>query len=128
MYRLFLALLAGLALVAPARADGLSSLFDAQSHDYGNVPIGPMLNHSFTLKNTTSDTLQISSVRVSCGCVSAQAQNAILRPSEQTTIYTTMDTRRFVGSKSVTVYVDFVQPRRETVGLVVSAYGRSDIA
>jgi len=128
MYRLSFALLAALALAAPASAQKLSSLFDAQSHDFGNVPIGPMLNHSFTIKNTTSETLQISSVRVSCGCVSASAQKAILAPSEQTTVYATMDTRRFVGSKSVTIYVDFSAPRRETANLVVMAYGRSDIA
>ncbi|HEV3144103.1 MAG TPA: DUF1573 domain-containing protein [Gemmataceae bacterium] len=128
MYRFSFALLVGLALGAPAWADGLASLFDAQRHDFGNVPIGPMLNHSFTIKNTTSDTLQISNVHVSCGCVSASAQKSILAPGEQTTVYATMDTRRFTGSKSVTIYVDFTAPRRETVSLLVTAYGRTDIA
>ena len=128
MYRLLFALFVAMGLAAPASAQKLSSLFDAQNHDFGNVPIGPMLNHSFTVKNTTNETLQISSVHVSCGCVAASAQKAILAPGEQTTIYATMDTRRFVGSKSVTIYVDFSAPRRETVNLVVTAYGRSDIA
>jgi len=128
MYRCTVALLISFALSAPAMADGLSSLFDAQGHDFGNVPIGPMLNHSFTIKNTTNQTLNIGNVHVSCGCVNATAQKSVLQPGEQTTIYATMDTRRFTGAKSVTIFVDFVQPRRETVNLVVTAYGRTDIS
>jgi len=128
MYRVSFALLTALAFVAPAGAQGLSSLFDTRSHDFGNVPIGPTLNHSFTIKNTTNETLQIYNVHVSCGCTSASAQKSVIAPGETGTIYAAMDTRRFTGAKSVTIFVDFSAPRRETVNLVVSAYGRTDIA
>jgi hypothetical protein len=128
MHRFTFALLLGFGLTAPAMADGLSSLFDAQSHDFGNVAIGPTLSHTFTIKNTTNDVLAISNVHVSCGCVSASAQANVIQPGQQTTVYATMDTRRFTGAKSVTIFVDFAQPRRETVNLVVTAFGRTDIA
>jgi hypothetical protein len=122
------ALFAAFALAAPAGAQSLAGLFDARSHDFGNVPIGPTLNHSFTIKNSSNETLQIYNVHVSCGCTSASAQKATIAPGETGTIYAAMDTRRFTGAKSVTIYVDFSAPRRETVNLVVSAYGRTDIA
>src|SRR4051794_17158644 len=68
--RYSMALLVGACLVAPlGAADGLVSLFDRSSHDFGNVPIGPMLRTSFTVKNTTNQNLRIVSARVSCGCV-----------------------------------------------------------
>ena len=54
MYRVSFALLAAFAVAAPATAQSLAGLFDARSHDFGNVPIGPTLNHSFTIKNTTT--------------------------------------------------------------------------
>ena len=128
MYRVSFALFAAFALAAPAGAQSLAGLFDARSHDFGNVPIGPTLNHSFTIKNSSNETLQIYNVHVSCGCTSASAQKATIAPGETGTIYAAMDTRRFTGAKSVTIYVDFSAPRRETVNLVVSAYGRTDIA
>lgn len=117
----------GVCLIAPARSQDLAALFDKRVHDFGNVPIGPLLSHEFTIKNTTKDTLHIYNVRVSCGCVAAQATKDTVAPGQSTTIYASMDTRRFVGSKTVTVYVSFDRPRYEEIALQVTAYSRSDI-
>jgi len=122
-------LIVGACLVAPlGAADGLGSLFDRQSHDFGNVPIGPMLRTSFTVKNTTNQNLRIVSARVSCGCVTPYVtQGEVVAPGKSTTVHATMDTRRFVGAKQVTIYVLFDQPHLEEVPIVVTAYGRNDI-
>jgi hypothetical protein len=71
--------------------------------------------------------VHISSVRVSCGCVSASAQDTVLAPGQSTAILASMDTRRFVGSKGVTIYVSFDQPRRDEVRLWVQANSRDDL-
>jgi hypothetical protein len=129
MHRFCFGLLLGVSLLGSARAgDDLVSLFDAKVHDFGNVPIGPLLSHEFTLKNTTKSTLHIYNVRVSCGCVAAQAKDATIEPGKSTTIYASMDTRRFNGSKTVTVFVSFDQPRYEEAALTVTAYSRGDIS
>lgn len=84
--------------------------------------------HHFIVKNTTDSQVSISNIRVSCGCVSATAIKNTLQPKEETAIVARMDTTRFNGSKSVTIYVIFDRPRYEEVRLQVQAYGRNDFA
>jgi hypothetical protein len=124
-----MSLLMGVCFLGPlGAADGLSALFDTQSHDFGNVAIGTMLHHDFKIKNTTNQTLHIAGLRVSCGCTTPSTPNATILPGETGTVHAQMDSRRFSGPKSVTIFVLFDQPALQEVNLVVSAYGRNDIA
>jgi hypothetical protein len=104
------------------------ALFDGLARDYGSVPRGPTLHHSFHLTNQTGHPVHIAGVRVSCGCVTAWALKADLAPGETSAIMTEMDTRRFSGHKTVTVYVNFDRPQWEEVRLMVQANGRDDVA
>ncbi len=104
------------------------ALFEEFSKDFGSVPRGPMLSHPFRVVNNTRGPVNIASVRVSCGCVSAVALEGHLKPGEATHILARMDTTRFLGPKSVTIYVQFNQPAFEEVRLVVQANGRNDFA
>jgi Protein of unknown function (DUF1573) len=104
-------------------ADGL---FDELSKDFGSVPRGPMLKHHFRIVNRTNQAVHISLVKVSCGCVTAAAVNTYLKPGEETSILVTMDTTRFTGPKSVTIHVQFDQPKFEEVRLWIQANGRND--
>jgi hypothetical protein len=118
-----------LVLAAPVWADSWAdALFDEHAKDFGAVPRGPTLTHAFRLTNKTNQPVHISGVRVSCGCVSASAVQDHLAPGESTSIQSTMDTRRFTGFKSVTIYVQFDQPQWEEVRLSVQANGRDDIS
>jgi hypothetical protein len=112
---------------APA-ATWADSLFDELSKDFGSVPRGPVLTHHFKVTNSTGKQLVISNVRVSCGCVSAQALKNVLQPGEETSIQARMDTTRFSGIKNVTIYVTFSHPSYEEVRLWVQANGRDDFA
>src|ERR1700676_2092471 len=103
MLRYSLVLALGLALPGPASASNWAdSMFDEVSRDFGSVPRGPTLTHPFRIVNKTSAPVHISSVRVSCGCTSAQALQTTLAPGQETAIVIQMDTRRFVGAKNVT--------------------------
>lgn len=104
------------------------ALFDEFSKDFGSVPRGPMLSHPFRVVNNTRGPVNISEVRVSCGCVSAVALKGSLKPGESTHIVVRMDTTRFSGLKSVTVHVQFNQPAFEEVRLTVQANGRNDFS
>jgi hypothetical protein len=112
---------------AVATAQSATSFFDQSSHDFGSVPRGPMLIHYYKVTNSSAGTVHISGARVSCGCVSASPLQNTLKPGESTSIYATMDTRRFSGAKQVTIFVSFDQPRWEEVQLSISAYGRDDM-
>jgi hypothetical protein len=111
-----------------ASAQSPASFFEQPNHDFGSVQRGPLLTHHYQLTNTSNQQVHISGARVSCGCVAAQAVKDTLNPGESTSIYATMDTRRFSGAKQVTIYVDFDRPVWQQVNLSISAYGRDDLA
>jgi hypothetical protein len=127
MFRYSLVLLAGLGATAPAAAaTWADALFEELTKDFGSVPRGPTLVHPFRLTNTTKSTVTIAGVRVSCGCVSASATKTQLAPGEEAAIIARMDTTRFTGPRSVTIYVQFDRPAYQEVRLWVQANGRND--
>jgi hypothetical protein len=102
-------------------------MFEELSRDFGSVPRGPTLTHSFRFTNNTGQLVHIAGVRVSCGCVTASAMQTDVAPGQTSAIYAQMDTRRFAGVKTVTVYVQFDRPQWEEVRLWVQANGRDDV-
>src|SRR6266849_2624134 len=96
-----------LAWAGNASAGWADVLFEELSRDFGSVPRGPTLTHAFRLTNKYNTPVHISPVRVSCGCVSASALATELQPGQSTSIVAHMDSSRFFGSKSVTIYVSF---------------------
>jgi hypothetical protein len=128
MFRYSLVLFTALAFAVPSSAASWAeAMFEELSKDFGTVPRGPTLYHTFRLTNGTGQAVHISGVRVSCGCVSAAALQSQLAPGQSTAVQASMDTRRFSGVKAVTIYVQFDQPRWEEVRLWVQANGRDDI-
>jgi hypothetical protein len=127
MLRYALVLLAGLTAVecagAATWADGL---FSELNKDFGSVPRGQLQEHHFRLTNNTRGVVNVSSVRVSCGCVTASIDRATLNPGESASVHARMDTGRFVGVRSVTIFVQFDRPHFEEVRLWVSANARLD--
>ena len=109
-------------------ASWAEGLFDDLGRDFGSVPRGPTLNHPFRLTNQTGQTVHIASVRVSCGCVSASTIKDELAPGQNTAIMANMDTLRFFGTRTVTIYVQFDRPHWEEVRLWVRANSRDDVS
>ncbi|MCS6851372.1 MAG: DUF1573 domain-containing protein [Gemmataceae bacterium] len=128
MLRHTLVVLTGLLLVSPAGAAAWAdAMFEELSKDFGSVPRGSTLTHPFRLTNNTGQTVQIASIRVSCGCVSAMALQGQIPPGGSTVVLAQMDTSRFSGIKNVTIYVQFSQPRFDEVRLWVQANSRDDL-
>jgi hypothetical protein len=128
MFRFCFVVLVGLAATSPvAAAAWADAMFDELSKDFGSVPRGPVLSHPFRITNTTGAPVRIANIRVSCGCTTATAEQTNLAPGQSTDLLVQMDTRRFSGIKTVTIYVQFDQPRWDEVRLWVQANGRDDI-
>jgi len=129
MSRYCFVLLAGLAVAAPAGAAAWADgMFDELSKDFGSVPHGSLQTHNFHIVNNTKQPVNISNVHVSCGCTSASALKTYLNPGEETTVVARMDTSRFFGVRSVTIFVDFDRPAFEETRLWVQANSRTDFA
>jgi hypothetical protein len=77
--------------------------------------------------NNTRYQVHIAGCRVSCGCTSAWPLRYDLAPGQETAIQAQMDTHRFVGPKTVTIYVSFDQPQFTEVLLSVTANSRDDV-
>jgi len=100
---------------------------DERARDFGVVPRGQQLVQYFRVVNNTEQPLHIYNVRVSCGCTTARALSNTIAPGQESAVWANMDSRRFLGHKSVTIYVSFDQPRYEEIRLVVQAFSRDDI-
>jgi Protein of unknown function (DUF1573) len=119
---------AGLCLAAPLRAAGWADdMFEDLSKYFGTVPHGTVLYYPFRLTNNTGRAVHISSVRVSCGCVTAWAAKNDVAPGESTIINARMDTHRFWNHRAVTIFVNFDRPQWEETRLGVSAESRDDL-
>lgn len=128
MFRLTFSVVLALAFAAPSWAAGWAdALFVEHQKDFGAVPRGPMLTHPFHFTNTTGQPISIGGARVSCGCTSAVVLKNYLNPGESTAVVATMDTSRFAGPKTVTIYVSFQQPQFDEARLYVTANGRDDL-
>jgi len=130
MFRLSCVWAVLLTLAVSARANSLADdLLDERSYDFGSVPRGQIVTHPFRVVNKTDKTVQIGSVRVSCGmCSSAYAAQTMLEPGQETVILTQMYTSRFAAVKEITVYVQFHQPKFEEVRLTIRANSRDDLS
>src|ERR1700758_3792612 len=108
MFRFSLAVISGLCLGMPALAgSGADGMFQELSKDFGTVARGPELSFPFRFTNNTGQTVHAASVRVSCGCTTAQALQTDVEPGKTGVILASMDTRRFLGAKRVTIFVQF---------------------
>jgi RNA polymerase sigma factor (sigma-70 family) len=97
------------------------------SHDFGRVAAGSELKVRFSLKNVYKVPLEITEVRVSAGCVQATPTKKRLEPNEVGAIDVVLDSRRFRGKKTVSIYVPFGEDYVSTAVLKVSADCQGDL-
>src|SRR5438270_13388557 len=109
MRKLALALVAITLFVQTAAAQSTAwadKLFGgATTHDFGVVPRGAQLKHSFKMTNLYKVPLEVTNLRVSCGCVTATMNTKVLQPNESALLNVVMDGRQFNGYKSVRSYL-----------------------
>jgi hypothetical protein len=62
---------------------------------------GKTIKHAFRVVNTSDVPLHLTSVRVSAGCVTGTVSKGVLQPQEEGKREITVDTRRFLGWKTM---------------------------
>ena len=136
--RHLIAVAAFAAVVAPVagqQADGWAKKMFVKDgvlqtdHDFGVVPNGGLLNHRFTITNIYAVPMQVTDVRVSCGCTTCVAPPGTLAPNQSAEIDVTMDTRKInpPGRKTVTIYLSVGPQYVSTAALRVTATTRADV-
>jgi hypothetical protein len=131
MRRLVVALLVSLLSSSIAHAQPAAwadKMFGSDmTHDFGVVARGAQLKYSFKMTNIWKEPLQITEVKVSCGCLKAEPSTKLLQPSETATLHISMDGRQFAGPKTIKIYVTVGPKYISTATLTVSANARGDV-
>ena len=75
-------------------------------YDFGSVLEGIAVAHTFTIKNTGDEVLEISGVSASCGCTATELATTSIEPGESVDLDVLVNTTGFSGtqSKLITVY------------------------
>lgn len=116
--------------VAPAQVTSWGEkLFpEGLSHDFGTIPHGGQVHYKFKVKNIFAVPLRLN-MRVGCHCATVSPDEVTVQPKGDAEIDITMDGRKFVGPKKVSVYVS-VGPGPQYVSsatLQVTANSRADV-
>lgn len=122
--------LAALVGTATSAWAGPGDMFTEKVKDFGTTPRGTVQVHYFRFTNNTNQTLNLGTPRVSCGCTSASVSKTSVAPGETAAVIAYMDTRRIPTpnvTKSVLVYVPFLNPTQEEVTLRVQTVARDDL-
>lgn len=112
--------------VSPVPVFG-QQLLDSVSKDFGSVPRGTILTHQFKLANATNQPLHVASIRTSCTCISANLAKHDLAPGESTALVVSVDTNKFIGTKTFTVYLTVDRPVLRELQVTVTASSRDDV-
>lgn len=74
-------------------------------HDFGKVPRGTQLRHTFRIINTSDVPLRILSARTSSGALNGRSTKDVLQPGEEGTLEVSLDSRRFSGPKTCVLWL-----------------------
>jgi hypothetical protein len=89
--------------------------------DFGLVKQGSIVEHDFSLENTSNNVLNITDVNVSCGCTSAQALSRRLNPKENSLIKVKFDSKGYSGKTQQFVYVSTDSVDNPLVRFIINA-------
>lgn len=98
-----------LASVGAHAAPGITA--NHPDFDFGSIPQGKKLTHTFTIKNTGDAPLTIERVSTSCGCTAAASSLRTLPPGATSEIRATFDSTNFGGPVHKTVQVHSNDPK-----------------
>ena len=102
---------------------------EALGHNFGTVPRGTILYYKFPMYNPWAIPIDITNLRVDCGCVTPKVSKSTLQPRETADLEITMDTarRKNPGPTTVSVYVTVGPQYIDTAVVRVSANIRADV-
>ena len=115
------------AWASTASATQLSGLFKTTNHDFGTVARAAKTEYRFTFDNPYNQTIQVRSVRTSCGCTTPSVETEIVPPGGRGSILAKFNTGTHTGSRSATLTVTFDKPTFSEIQLHVKGYIRSDV-
>lgn len=104
-HAVFLILLLPVGLWAGPRVE-----FSETQFDFGVLPQGSTVTHTFSLKNTGDTPLKIESIKTTCGCTAASPTQSLIAPGELAQIQVSFDSQGRLGNMLKQVRVQTNDP------------------
>lgn len=104
-----------------------NKIFDSLGYDFGKVARGVTKSHTFKMTNIYEIPLQITEIRVNCGCSTATVSKKTLKPKESGELTVTVDGTKVDGPKFARIFVTVGPDFVSTATLVVKAEPELDI-
>jgi hypothetical protein len=101
--------------------DGPHIVFENTEFDLGIIPQNGEFDFSFEFSNDGTDSLEILSTKVSCGCTIIEEGARILQPGESSMIKGTFYSRQYKGLLVRTIAVNTNDPENERTVLYIKA-------
>lgn len=92
---------------------------DEPTHDFGEAVSSSLVEHDYVVRNAGDTSLEILSVRASCGCTAVNASQNLVRPGETATIHARLDLSGRSGLQMKTITVTCNDPQNPSFQLVL---------
>ncbi|MFH1414030.1 MAG: DUF1573 domain-containing protein [Candidatus Omnitrophota bacterium] len=89
--------------------------------DFGEIEKGEIVEHNFTIRNDSEETLKIEKVHTSCGCTASEVESNTLLPQESTQIKVKFDSKSYMGEIKQYAYVHTDDPEDSVIKLTIKA-------
>src|SRR6516225_1848211 len=94
-----------LAQTNPPTVSGARIAFAASNFDFGKADAGTLVKHEFVFTNTGDETLEVTSVRPSCGCTATGEWDKKVEPGMTGKIPVQFNSTSYGGEVHKTIFV-----------------------
>lgn len=95
--------------------------------DFGEIQYGETVKHTFIIKNSGEEVLEINRLSTSCACTSAEIGKKILNPGEEIDLFVTYNTGLMTGAHAKgnqerIIYIKTNDPVNPQIEVIIKAY------
>lgn len=125
---------AGIAVAPPIRniqagGNWAEKMFSELKYDFVSVARGAEAKHVIEITNLYKEDVTLSNLASSCGCITTQLDNFLIKSKQTAQLVIVLDTVRFSKRRDVTVSLSatFDQLNFKQIRIPITAYIRSDV-
>ncbi len=89
--------------------------------DFGEIKEGDIVEHTFILKNDSTERMNITNIDTSCGCTASSAAKKVLEAGEETEIKVKFDSKGYSGKTKQFIFVNIDRLNDPVVQFVIEA-------
>lgn len=98
-----------------------------ESFDFGEIQYGDIVEHTFKIKNSGEEVLEINRLSTSCACTNAEIEKETLNPKEEVNLLVTYNTGLMTGAHAKgnqerIIYIKSNDPVNPQIEITIKAY------